>query len=233
MTPEEEEIARIDRRIRLSQRKTRAMGTVVSRDTTGPAATVRHDDADTPTPALVPGSVFCQPGDWVTLDLYGTQWVVSNSFSGPGFGEASKRLNGLGSTTGDLTSGSFVDLSEFGSFQFDKLFDNTFVQFTALYSAYLNTGTNTKVEWAVRLTPIAGGVGYTPSDLTVGSLMLNPTLTHLSQTTERRSIGIPAGSYTVSLRWRRESGTGTPRADGGDSYYVGLDERVRAGAPVL
>lgn len=231
ITPEDLRV--VDERIRVARVKTRAMGTVISRETAGPNAMVLHDDATTPVPALCPGSVFCQPGDWVTVELYGTQWVITNSFSGPGFGEASRRLNGLGSTTGDLTSGSFVDLSEFGSFQFDKLFDNTFVQINALCSAYLNTGTNTKVEWAVRFTPIAGGIGYTPTDLSVGSLMFNPTLTHLSFRPERRTIGIPAGSYTVSLRWRRESGSGTPRADGGDSYYVGLDERVRAGAPVL
>jgi hypothetical protein len=232
VTPEEEEIARIDARIRFQAKRTRAMGTVVSRATSGPAAMVRLDSADTPIPVLCPGSVFCQPGDWVTVDLYGTQWVITNSFTGPGFGEASKFLIGLPLTTGALSSASYLDLSEFPAFSFTKFFDNTFVAIKASYSAYVTTG-NTEVEWAVRLAQTSGDTPYASADISMSGIFFNNATEHLSKSMEKRMLGIPAGTYTVTLRWRRAGGSGTAIANADDGYSVELDERVRAGAPVL
>lgn len=228
----DDQIAMVDERIRAASKTTRAYGTVVTRDTTGPGATVRQDGALTPTPALCAGSVFCQPGDWVTLDLYGTQWVITNSFSGPGFGEASKYLTGLGATTGGLTSATFVDLSEVGTSTFNKFYDNTFVRIGATVSGY-SDAVNTNAEWAVRLTPVEGGSSYTPADLTVAQIFFNLATLHTSVYATRRVLDVPAGSYTVSMRWRRSSGAGAVRSSADDTYALELDERVRASAPIL
>jgi hypothetical protein len=232
MTLSPEDLGIIDQRIRASQRKTEAMGTVISRDTTGPGAMVRHDGASTPTPALVPGSVFCQPGDWVTLNLYGTQWVVSNSFSSAAFGEASRFYVGLPSAAGPITSGSFNDLQEVSPITFTKLHDLTFVLISASYGGYVDA-VNTEAEWAVRLVQTEGSTPYTAADISVGSIFYNTSGEHLNQTQSRRKTDIPAGTYTVSMRWRRVGGTGNLRANTDDCYTMALDERVRASTPVL
>lgn len=229
---DEQQIALIDQRIRVGQRKASATGTIVSRDTTGPGATVLQDGATVATPAKVAGTTFAQPGDRCMLDLYGSDWIVTNSFSSTAFGEANRALDALPSTATGPTSTAFIDLVEFGTFVFTKNFDNTFVRMQVQVQAFVTTAI-AKPFWGLRLTPTSGGVGYTPADISMGGLQINALSTHITYTSMRRITGIPAGTYTVSLRWRRVSGTGTISADTNDAYAVELDERVRASSPIL
>lgn len=230
-------LAAIDQRIRLAQRKTSANGTMVTRDTTGPGCTVLHDGATIATPAKCLGSVFANAGDRVVLDLYGSEWLVTGSFSSLAFGEGSRALDGLPSAATPITSATFVDLTEFGSFSFSKAYDNTFVRVGLTASCFSSVAT-TRVFWGVRLVQTAGVSPYGPTDLTMGGFMLNTVNIHTSFTKFKRYLGladggIPAGTYTVSLRWRRFSGTGTLSADTNDDFALELDERVRALAPIL
>lgn len=237
MTLSEDDLAvidrRVDQRIRLASSREKTSGTVVSRDTTGPKAMVRFDGATVAVPVKVAGSVYVQAGDRCLLDRYGTSdWIVTNSFGASSFGEASRSLDGLSIATGSLTSATFVDLTEFGTVSFDKAFDLTFVR-VQVNSACFVSAVPTRILWAVRFTPTAGGIGYTPTDISVGGMNFNTASQHQAYTGMRRIISIPSGSYTVSLRWRRASGTGNAVADTNDSYAVELDERVRASVPIL
>lgn len=234
MTPED--LALVQRMIaKATAQSGRQVGTVVSRDSTGPGATVLIDPASQPVPAKVTGSTFVQPGDRCLLDWYGDDLIITQSWSVTTFGEASLPLDALPSATTPLTSSSFVDLAEFGTFTFTKTFDLTFVYIQVQAEAYTTgtSGQTAKVFWALRFTPVEGGIGYTPTDISVGGININQLSTHVSYTSMRRRTDIPAGTYTVSLRWRRVSGAASVVADTNDSYAVGLDERVRTGTTIL
>lgn len=227
----------VDQRIRLAQRKTSANGTIVTRDTTGPGCTVMHDGATVPTPAKCLGSVFANVGDRCVLDLYGSDWLVTGSFSALAFGEGNRALDGLPSAATPITSASFLDLPEFGSFSFNKAYDNTFVRVGLTASCFSSVAT-TRVVWAVRVVQTVGASAFGPTDWNMGGFMINTVNVHTSFTKFKRFLGladggIPAGTYTISLRWRRSSGTGTLSADTNDDFAIELDERVRALAPIL
>lgn len=229
---DDELIRIIDERMSLYKMKTVSQGTCITRDTEGPGATVTFDGATSPVSVKVMGDCFCQPDDRVVAGKYGSDWLIIGSFSSTAFGEANRALDNLSVATGALTSSTFVDLTEFGTVQFDKTFDNTFVRMGLQAQAFV-TGATAKPFWALRFTPIAGGIGYTPADIPFGGININQLSTHTSYTTFRRVTNIPAGSYTVSMRWRRVSGSGSVFADTNDSYAVELDENVRASVPIL
>lgn len=225
----------IDQRIRRALASFRRQGTLVSRESTGPGATVRFDGATVATPAKVFGGVFAQPGDRVALDLYGSDWCVSASFAASSFGESSAGFEGLPTQTGNLTSGSYVDLTEFGTVPISKFFDLTYLQFTVTVGCYTTSATTsvgTRVLFAVRLTPLPGTT-YTPVDLPVGGMTFNAASTHQSYTREARIINVPSGNYTASLRWRRASGNGALIADSNDTFHLGYSEQIRQASPIL
>jgi hypothetical protein len=233
MTLDQSLIQMMDDRIRLHDQATSLMGTVVTRDTSGTGATVLFDGSIVAAPVKCMGHVHCRPGDRVALSLHGSDWLIYGSFSGPGYGEASSAIDGLPSTTGGLTSSSFTDLTEFGTFVFTKFYDNTFVRMGMSVGAYVTTAGDTRVAWGLRLSPTSGAVGYTATDYRIVYAFFHNTTVHQSASGMWRNLSIPAGTYTVSARWRRASGSGTIFADANDYYSVELDERIRAGSPIL
>lgn len=224
----------IDQRIRLAQSRSRSAGTVVSRDTTGSRAMILFDGATVATPAKVTGSTFVAQGFRCLLDRYGSDWVVTNAWAATTFGEANQAVDSLSALTGGNTSATFQDLNEFGTFTFTKFFDLTFLRVAISVGAFAGAGTAAaRANWAVRFTPVAGGAGYTPADLSLGGILINQLATHVSYSSWRRVTNVPSGTYTVGLRWRRLSGTGTLFADTNDSFAVEVDERVRTLTPIL
>jgi hypothetical protein len=223
----------IDERIALSRRQDRAQGTVVARDTTGPGAMVVFDGSTTPVPVKCAGNVFTNQNDRVLLARHGSDWIVTESFSSNSFGEASKHFSGgLGSTSGNLTSATYVDLTEFGTIQFTKAFDLTYVQAQVTVGGYA-TAIDTRAAWALRYTPVAGAEGYTPTDITMAIINWDVANVHRGITAMGRVISLPAGTYTVSLRWRRTAGSGNVVANNNDEYAVAVDEHPRANVPIL
>jgi hypothetical protein len=231
VTVNEDQIRMIDQRIQQHHVRTWSVGTVVTRDTTGSGATVQMDGSAIASPVKCAGSVFCQPGDRVTLHRYGSDWVITNTFAAPGFGAADRYLDGLASATAALTSSAFIDLVEFGTFEFTKFHDWTSVRVGLACGAYTSAVPG-KAIWAVRLTAITGGIGHTPSDLTLTQIYFNQASTHTYGSGFRRLTGIPAGTYTVSLRWRRQSGSGNIWSDTANTYSMELDERVPSASTV-
>jgi hypothetical protein len=226
-------IALIDQRIRLAAITTRSMGTIVSRATTGPAATALFDMSTNPVPVKVFGSAMCQPGDRVAIEKFGSDWIVTAAYSAPRLGQASRNIQGLSGTTGNLSSATYVDLTEFGSFTFTKLYDNTMIEVFACVGAFADAN-GSVVEFGIRFAATAGGVGYTTSDQVIGMMPINGTNVHEVGALSRQIIGIvPAGTYTVTMRWRRKSGSANIAGNTTDFYGITLYERVRYDSPYL
>jgi hypothetical protein len=56
---------------------------------------------------------------------------------------------------------------------------------------------------------------------------------HIYTFASLRVLAIPAGRYSIQLRWRRASGTATFKSDTNDLFTISVDEGVRASNPVL
>lgn len=222
----------IDQRIRLNAARTRAVGTCVTRATTGPAADVVFDGSTQAMPVKVLGSVVLRAGDRCVLDRYGTEWIVTGSFVSSAFGEASWQ-GPPSSQTSTLTSGTFVDIQEIPPLTFDKAFDNTYVRMDMEASAFALTSANTGVRWGLRWTPVVTSKPYTASVYSMNSQFFNATSVHETCHYNARPIDIPAGRYEVQACWRRTSGSGGLTSDNADMYTIELDEAVRASTPVL
>lgn len=220
----------IDQRVRLHMARDRATGTCVARATTGPSADVQFDGSTVAMPVKVLGSVFLTPGDRCVLDKYGSEWVVTGSFSALGFGETSQ-LGAPSGTSGSLSSSTFVDLQEIPALLFTKAYDNTYVRMAMLGMCKAETSSAT-MYFGLRWTPMESN-GYTAADYTMGYVQHDTAEVHRAGYASYRSIAIPAGNYTVQARWRRQSGTGTLKVDGADRFTIEIDEGVRAAVPVL
>jgi hypothetical protein len=181
---------------------------VQARDTTGPGALVIFDGSTVGMPVKVFGNAPCQPGDRVALTLYGSDWVVTSGYNALGYGEANKSTTPTGAT-GALTSGTFVDLTEIAPITgFTKFYDATFVRVGMKASSYVSVA-GTVAQFAVRFTATEGGAGWTPVDHNMNRLYFNQINTHTPDTHAIRILGIPAGTYTVSTRWRRAAARAT------------------------
>lgn len=231
MSIDENLINMIDQRIRAHDAQTRAAGTCVDRAATGPGANVIFDGSSVAMPVKVLGTVFVQPGNRCVLDKYGSDWVVTGAWAATALGEASSmQLGPVGGTT--TTSGSLVDLTPIDPVTFSKIYDNTFTEMHLTAGCFV-TVANTRVRFALRVTPIDPASGYTAADYVLAYEHFNVINQHLSFHAMTRALNIPSGSYTVQVRWKRDSGTGTLQCDDGDNFVFSLDERVRFSTPFL
>lgn len=221
----------IDQRIRQSTMRDKATGTCVTRATTGPAADVTFDGSTVAMPVKVLGTVFIRPGDRCILDLYGTEWIVTGSFSSLGFGEAAKTGNGPSGGTGALTSSSYVDLTEITPLRFEKTFDNTVVRIS-MGVTMRSTSAPYSSRFGLRCTPLDGQT-YTPSDYVLNFISFLDTSQRLGSTFSTKVTDMPAGAYSCQVRWRRVSASGSGLLDSGDVYFLEMDERVRTSSPIL
>jgi hypothetical protein len=104
---------------------------------------------------------------------------------------------------GSTSSATFVNIPILPFVTVVKQFDANTSNISLIMSQSLfTTIAATGVEFGINL---AGGVG---TDVLVSSGFLNPATTHLSYTTTKLLTGLAPGTYTLSGRWRRYSGTG-------------------------
>lgn len=220
----------IDQRIAVSRAVTRATGTCVARATTGPGADVTFDGSTVAMPVKVLGTVFLTPGDRCVLDRYGTEWIVTGSFSAFGLGETSRLASATGSSS-LVTSSTFVDLQEVAPFSFTKVYDLTYVRM-AMYGMCVSRTSSSTMYFGLRITAVADN-GYAANDITMGYVQHDSADVHRGSYAVHRSINMPAGNYTFQARWRRQSGTGSLQVDSADRFSIEIDEGVRASSPVL
>lgn len=225
-------ITLIDQRIRAQQQMTRAIGSCVNRDTTGPGAQVLFDGSTVAMPVKVLGHVFLAPGNRCVLDRYGSDWVVTGSWSALGLGEA-RRVTLASGTSGAMTSASFIDLTEFGTFTFTKIYDNTMIRCGMEVGGFCTGSGSTGARYGLRLAPTDAGSSYTATDYNCTTLYWNSTNVHLQNYSTLAVLSVPAGTYTVTMRWRRNAGSGSIFVDTADQLGIELDEMVRSASPIL
>ena len=227
-----EQVALIDQRIRAHAQTTEAWGTCQARDATGPGAKVTFDGSTLGVDVIVAGHVMLRPGMRCTLNRYGSEWVVTNGFATPVLGRASMVVFSGSETT---TSSSFADLTSIAPLAFTKLHSGTLADIDLTVSAFSTAAGGTTARWALRFTQIDGDAPYTPADLTINYLWFSIADTRFSQTTRFTSAEvIPAGSYSVQVRWRRASGSGTvTNVASNDHYSLTLAEVVSPSSPYV
>lgn len=200
----------IDQRIAAAQRTERAVGTVVTVDSSLLRATVTFDGSALAVPVRVAGGVSVVAGDRVTLDRYGSDWVVTACFAVRW--PACEGLNGA-SGSGTTTSGVWVRMPGDPEFAFVKRWADTRVEATVATSAYVAGSAATRMTAGVRFVPAAGGAS---TDAHVVQYYFNATLDHRAFSGTQLVSGLAAGVYTVQLVWARVGGSGTLTQDTGD-----------------
>jgi hypothetical protein len=110
----------------------------------------------------------------------------------------------------DTTSATFVNLGGTGSvtsFNFTKRYAGSRIKVDMRASAYCITNLSIP-EFGVLINGVDTAM-FTLNDMSTTSQRIkNSAVKHIS--------GVPAGVHTIQGRWRRSTGTGTCRRDGGD-----------------
>lgn len=150
--------------------------------------------------------------DLVLVDQYAhSAVVIGRPVAGP---SPAVDFWSFGGATGSTTSGSNTTLATASS-SLLKRSALTRVEVDLRASCFTTLATNTEATFAVGL----GGTDYD-----IASHFCNPTGTHLSCSGIRYLTGIAAGTYTVTVRWRRTSGAGTLTRDANDTMSLSVKE---------
>jgi hypothetical protein len=206
----------IDQRVRLGQVRQLDTGTIVERSTSDNNASVVFDGATVATPCKVFGWQRVEESDRVGLALLGKEWVVVGSYDDAGLGEASISALSVAMTKADAT---YADFESRATVTFTKRRDNTAVRVGIGFSCW-STAINSEADV---------GVNILGSDYAVTGHMINPASQHMAFYGARRITGLPAGTYPITMRWRRAEGTGTLTADANDRWLLEADEIRRSG----
>lgn len=207
----------IDQRVRAASAVTVSMGTIVDRDPAGVTATVMFDGSTVAVPCKIFGWQRVDSGERVGLLKFGSEWLVIGSYDESGLGEAS--ATGYFTSTNTTTTASFADAGDGATVTFTKVRDTTAIRVGLIAYAY-STATATIAQF---------GVNVAGTDYAVGYLAYNVANQHMPIGGFTRITGIPAGTYTIPVRWRRISGAGIVNINGDDRYSFEVDEIRRAG----
>lgn len=118
---------------------------------------------------------------------------------------------------GTTTSATYVDLPATSSLSFTKLYDAAETKLCVSLSvgARITVATFTAVRFGVRIN----GADYDVAHTEIADLSKHGTMSG-----EREVTGIPAGTYTVQVRYRRVSGGGTINVDSNDWLSLTVEE---------
>jgi len=173
-------------------------------------------------PVSLAGSALIYEGDRVTLVKCGQRparerWVAVCALTRrwqPHSGDSQLQ------TVGTTVSSSYSDTPVLTSCTFVKHWDATRV-YVAVTGAAYSTVTNTVAVWGANFND--------PNQATIPSydtttILYNTASEHLSVTNWRYITDLLAGTYTVKVRWKRTSGTGTVSADTNDRVSINVME---------
>jgi hypothetical protein len=226
------DIELIDQRIRRAQADEIKMGTCVSRDDAGPGAMILFSDGSTvAVPVKVFGQVVLNPGMRCGVVRFGTEWIVVGTFASPSLGYVNQFTFAPGAVP-TVAGPTFIDITGFDPVTFTKLYDNTAIEIQHTCGGFADIG-QTKLRWGIRFTQTRGNTPYTPIDYQTCYLDFSVANMHLSNTTVHPITLVPAGTYTVTTRWKRTGGTGTGSTSGDDIYSLTLREYVPPDNPFV
>jgi hypothetical protein len=210
----------IDSRVAAGWKKIVKMGTVQSRDATGARAMVSlHGSSGVAQPVKCFENVIVGVGDRVGLVKFEGDWIIVGNYTLRTLGDVQYQASVSGTTTG----AAYVDMPSSPAVTLTKYRDTTTFQITAHLSAFA-TVANTGTRIGVRITHVDGLVDY---DENVIRFISNTASEHQSwQGSLRIATTLPAGVYTVTLRWLRLSGTGVVTVDGNDLVSLRVQEVI-------
>jgi hypothetical protein len=211
----------IDQRVRAYLTQPFAMGTLVSRDTSGSKATATFDPDDTPVAVKVLATVHVFPPDRVLLvRVAGTsvrqpdqddtrkpspgEWVVVGGFTRNTFRVSTRGVFSGGGITN--AGASFTDVDGVAPLDITKRYDDTNLNVGFGLDLLINTA-NARAEYGARISG---------TDYSLG-LVHASTASHTGRMGVRDIPGLPAGDYTVQARFRQDSA---------DAYSFWVEEVV-------
>ncbi|MGW3608934.1 hypothetical protein ACWD6N_03445 [Micromonospora sp. NPDC005163] len=205
----------IDQRIRAHASPVTKMGTVQSRDPSGPRAMVTLDGSTLAVPVKVSANVRVHADDRVSLTLFGSEWVVVASF---GAAAAGPNVETLEIASPADTTFTTVNTDLVGaSFPVAKELDATRMRVTIHGSAYRSTATFCRFFYGVRIN----GVSYDVDKF---------TFTNANDRNPFSSFAtlpaIPAERYTVQVYGRTDVAAQTVRTVADDSWKIKWEEIV-------
>lgn len=217
------QIALIDSRIRQALKTGTKMGTVQSRATTGPSATVSlHGSSGTAQPVKCFASVLVEPGDRVGLINIEDDWIIVGNYTLRTLADV--HYDADFSSTGNVASTTYVDMPNSPTVSLTKRFDATILHVAMAFSCYVGTA-NSTIFGGVHLAR-ADGTG-TPADYQVFRRAINAANDHRDQMGSIRIPGsLPAGDYLVTARWRLAGAGPTIYVDSNDGISIDVREVV-------
>jgi hypothetical protein len=183
--------------------------TMTARDTSGSGGQVTFFGSGLSVAVKVPATVHAFPGDAVGVARFGpSDWIVVYSFGRWGESVSSVRVD---LATGSRGVNSFADMPGSPSFTFRKRYDATRVHVTLATGMFANAAAES--DFSAQFDDGAG---------TVADHQLFTV--HLSSAAHQYGAGgdilsgLPAALYTVTARWR--TNTGTMSCNSADSLFM-------------
>ena len=230
MTIPSELLGVIDSRVLAFTQQPFAMGTLLSRDSSGAGGLASFDGDETGVPVKVLANVQVFPPDRVLMvrvigsglrqpDLDDTrkpspgEWVVIGGFTLRNGTGTRVSTNGIFAPAGITNAGaSFTTMDGIAVLSLTKRFDSTRIH-AGLSASLLINGINVRAQLGVRLN----STDY-PLDLIHAT-----SAQHMGHMGQADIAGLPAGDYLATARYRQDA-AGTIGANNADSYSFWVEE---------
>ncbi len=212
----------IDERVRAGLRLVTKMGTVTARDTTGARAMVTMDGSSgVPLPAKCFETVVVQDGDRVGLVRFESDWIIVGNYTLRTLGTAHYVQEF--SSNGTVTSATYIDISSSPTVVATKYRDTTQFRVRLSMSMYA-TATVSIFYIGVRFNEPLTGTSF---DMNIIRWPFHVANVHIGNSGTITTVGsIPAGTWTITGRWLRISGTGVGTVNSDDQISIEAEEVV-------
>lgn len=210
----------LDDQVAAGQSVTMKMGTVTSRETATARAIVAFDGSSgIGQPVKCFDSVICDVGDRVGMAKIEGEWIIIGCYTLRTLGDEYTSVQFASSNT--TTSSSFVDMPAGASLTILKIKDTTqfrieigMVGFTTVANTGFSVGAN-----------VLSADGSINTDQLLYQRAWNAAFEHHDWTGgTTTALTLPGGSYTITGRWLRRSGTGTLTMNTDDGVWLKVKE---------
>lgn len=216
-------IALIDGRVDQSRSRVTHFGTVTDRatgsldpDGANGATVVLDGSPGTTVPVKCFASVLVAGGDRVGLVKFGGDWIIVGNYTGRALADAFTDAGVSGSA--DNTTTTIIDMPGSPAVTYTKMRDDTIMRFRVALTMQSTTSTAATVPLVgVRVTSADGVTAY---DQDVGFYVFTSISRAFFAREREASSAHPAGVYTATGRWRRNSGASTLTINSGDSIQI-------------
>ncbi len=217
------QLALIDERVRAGLRLVTKMGTVSSRDPSGARAMVAMDGSSgTAQPVKCFENVVVADGDRVGLVKFEGDWIIVGNYTLRTLGTAHfmQEFAGGGATA---TSASYTDMPSSPACIIQKVRSTTQLRIRIALSMF-SSATLSRFRIGANIASVENSIAY---DQDVILWYLNTNTTHFANSgTITTAANLPAGSYTITARWLRATGSGAGTVNADDQISIEVEEVV-------